>query len=308
MGLGLDARGRLLVTDMDCHVLMRLNADLDAFQIHTGSGHGWSEWQEVKPGNTRARPKRAPGSFNGPHSVQEDADGRLLVTCYYTPLIAALAPDDTLEVLAGPELLKGPATTRLDGKGRLLVAEYGLNLMLMLDGSGACIGRLGLDPVHGPLRLAPGIEGVTPSSHAGGFDRLHMAIAAPNGAMLVADTWNNRLQRFGPDGTYEACLNGSYGWRADAGSPHGRHLMDRPVSLDIDRHGRLLVTCWGSNEILLMGMDGKQQDLRGLPRLSKPYDARFMHDGIVVADTHNGRVLVVDNPFSRRVVVPTALQ
>jgi hypothetical protein len=68
-----------------------------------------------------------------------------------------------------------------------------------------------------------------------------------------------------------------------------------PVALDLDAFGRALVTCWGSNQVLLLDADGKRLPLRGVPSLDKPYDARFTDRGIVVADTHHGRVLVVDN-------------
>jgi hypothetical protein len=257
MGLGRDAQGCWLVTDMDCHVLWRLDAAIERFQWHAGTAEGWSGWQGVRPGIATERPKRPPGGFDGPHSVCEDAGGQLIVTCYYTPRIFALSPDGGLRQLAGDGLLRGPATTRLDTAGRLLVAEYALNQLLVLDGSGACLRRIAHD-----------------------FDRLHMAVAAPDGGLLVADTWNNRLQRFDAQGNFQGFL-----------AP----LVDRPVALDLDAQGRMLVTCWGSEEVRLFSPEGAALPLPPLPPLAKPYDARFTPQGIVVADTHHGRLLVVDN-------------
>ena len=43
MGLGRDAQGCWLVTDMDCHVLWRLDAAIERFQWHAGTAEGWSE-------------------------------------------------------------------------------------------------------------------------------------------------------------------------------------------------------------------------------------------------------------------------
>ena len=272
MGLGWDAQGRWLVTDMDCHVLWRLDAALERFQWHAGSAGGWSDWQDVRPGAAAERPKRLPGGFDGPHSVCEDGNGRLLVTCYYTPRIVALTPEGTPYELAGAPLLRGPATTRLDAAGRLLVAEYALNELLILDGSGACTARITHD-----------------------FDRLHMAVAASDGGLLVADTWNNRLQRFDAQGRFQRLLQDARGWQHQAVEPPAQRLVDRPVALDLDAQGRMLVTCWGSEEVRLLSPEGVPLPLPALPQLFKPYDARFTPQGIAVADTHHGRLLVVDN-------------
>jgi hypothetical protein len=156
--------------------------------------------------------------------------------------------------------LKGPATTRIDGAGHLLVTEYALNQVLRLDASGACLARIGQDA---------------------GLDRPHMAVAAADGSILVADTWNHRLLRFDAQGKLQAVL---------ATPP-----LNCPVAIDLDARGRMLVTCWGSEQILLLDANGDPLPPVALPPLSKPYDARFTDQGIVVADTHHGRLLVVDN-------------
>ena len=122
---------------------------------------------------------------------------------------------------------------------------------------------------------------VSVSSLPCGFDRLHMAMPLADGYLLVADTWNNRLQRVSPKG--EAMV-----W------PVSGTEIPCPVAVDEDGNGRILVTAWGSSRLLLFGKDGRRLELGEIPDLNKPYDARFYRDGFVVADSHNGRVLVFD--------------
>lgn len=296
IGLGFDEQHRLLVTDMDYHAVIRLDADLRHYQCHDGLGKTWGGGQKVAAGKSKARPRRPPGGWNGPHGVTTDGNGQLLVTCYYDPMIVALTPDGSARVLVGSEYLKGPATSRLDGQGRILVAEYALNLLLAFSPNGEYLGRLGLAPNEQILKFDLGRTGVPATTSPGGFDRLHMAMSTVDGLILVADTWNHRLQRFSAEGESLGCLSTGQGWNADTppANPQFDSQIACPVAVDQSTAGQLLVTAWGSNQVLLFGPDGTPLSIGNLPNLNKPYDARFVGDGIVIADTHHGRVLVVD--------------
>lgn len=300
MGLGLDGQGRVLVTDMDCHVLVRFEDGLDGFRLHAGIGHGWSSPAKLRDGRAPSRPARRPGGWNGPHAVTQDAEGRLLVTCYHDPMVAALDPvSGRAGVLIGKDFLRGPATARVDARGRILVSEYALNLLMAFDAEGGYLGRIGHEAGRGNLRFDAGRTGVAASSMPGGFDRLHMAAAAPDGSLVVADTWNDRLQRFSAAGEFIACLqDGFLGWQpepAPRGAAVGHHRIACPVALDFDGGGRMLVTAWDSGEVLLFGRDGRRLPMAPVPALEKPYDARFHGGGMLVADTHHGRILLMDN-------------
>jgi hypothetical protein len=295
-GLGFDLEGSLLVTDMDCHVVVRFDGNLDTFQCHDGSGRGWGDRMPLLRGCGSERPRRAPNNWNGPHAIASDLSGRLLVTCYYQPMVVGVFPDGKAEVLIGPEYLSGPATARLDGQGRLLVAEYAQNTVLAFNPDGTYLGRLGRDAKNDPLQFDPGYGGVPASSRLGGLDRPHMALVLSDDSIVVADTWNNRLQRFLPTGEFLSWLGDGAGWKSSSPGFEGgtRGGIACPVAVDEDAVGRLLVTAWASNQLMLFGPDGRQLRLHGIPPLDKPYDARFHRDGIVVADTHNGRVLILD--------------
>lgn len=232
-GLGEDAAGRLHVTDMDRHTLIRFDAALDRQETVVG-----------------------PGTFNGPHSVEFAGDGRLFVTCYYTPAIFEVS-DGHADLLDAP--LTGPASAFFDQAGHLLVAEYAQNAVLALETDG---------------RVAFVFDG--------SFDRPHMARSLENGEVVVADTWNNRLQRFDASGKL---LDDQLA------------AMACPVAIDPDPKRGWLVTAWGDNCVLRCDARGRVTGRLEAPALDKPYDARWLSgDRVAVADSHHARVLILQSP------------
>jgi len=230
-GLGFDRDDRLHVTDMDRHSVTRFSANLDVDRVFT-----------------------APGTWNGPHSIDFSADGRAFVTCYYTPGIYVIGDPRPI----GGELT-GPASAFFDAAGQLLVAEYAQSAVFAID----TLGR----------RLR---------AFDGRFDRPHMARELRDGSVIVADTWNSRLQRFDADG----------------------HVIDDavarvacPVAIDPDADRGWLVTAWGDNCVVRFDAGGTPAGRLDAPALDKPYDARWMSGGrVAVADSHHGRVLVLNTP------------
>lgn len=232
-GLGEDASGRLHVTDMDRHTLIRFDASLNAHETIVG-----------------------PGIFNGPHSVEFGGDGRLFVTCYYTPAIFVVSDGGVVKLQAA---LTGPASAFLDSAGHLLVSEYAQNAVLALDS-------------HGHLAFA----------FDGTFDRPHMARSLDNGEVIVADTWRNRLQRFTSAGTLidDRVANVACPVAIDPDSERGWLVTawgDNCV-LRLDEGGR----CTGRLDAPALE---KPYDARWLSG-----------DRVAVADSHHARVLVLQSP------------
>lgn len=56
IGLGLDEQRRLLVTDMDYHAVIRLDADLRHYQCHDGLGKTWGGGQKSWLASQRRAP------------------------------------------------------------------------------------------------------------------------------------------------------------------------------------------------------------------------------------------------------------
>lgn len=300
-GLGYDQQGRLLVTDMDCHVVVRWDLNQQSYQCHHGIQECWGPAIDAIHGHSSARPQRQPVGWNGPHSAACDASGNnLIVACYYAPAIVNVPSEDAASLLVGPDRLSGPASATLDRQGRLLVAEYAKNLVMLFDPTGRYLGRLGCEAGAQALRFDPSYAAVPASKLPGGFDRLHMAFSAQDDCLLVADTWNNRIQKFSPSGDYLCLLDDTSGWKSAPDrrfwKRNARHsAIPCPVAIDQDTKGRILVTAWGSGQLFLLESDGCGTELPVPTTLCKPYDARFYKKGVVIADTHNGRVLVVEN-------------
>jgi sugar lactone lactonase YvrE len=197
-----------------------------------------------------------PGVWNGPHSVDFAPDGRAIVTCYYTPGIYEMGSGVKMTLARE---LTGPASAFFDASGRLLVAEYAQNAILAFAGDG----RLDCE-------------------FAGQFDRPHMARQLPDGSVLVADTWNNKLQRFDAGG---AVIDAQVA------------TVSCPVAIDIDPDRGWLVTAWGDNGVVRFDARGSAAGRLHTPPLEKPYDARWLdQDRVAVADSHHGRVLVLTAP------------
>ena len=297
-GIGLDTAGRLLIADMDCHLLIRLTQDHAAYQCHDGQS-GWGPLCRVSDGLSSERPRLQPRGLNGPHSVDGTEDGGLMVVCYYEPQLASIGADGSMTRLVGRECLSGPATGRLDCSGRVWVAEYAQNLVLVFDQAGTYLGRMGRGDTGELLFLDSGRRGVSASQTAGGLDRPHMAIPLHDGAVLVADTWNHRLQKFRPDEkiVFEVDMAAFDEYDTHARRVRAQRLPLCPVALDEDAQGRILVTDWANSQILLIGHDGGGAVRLPLPKLNQPYDARFYRQGLVVADSGAGRVVLMNQVY-----------
>lgn len=287
-GLLQDSSGRLLVTDMNLHGVFRFSQNLGQVEWLGGSGDDWVPLGVVERDKTLAqRPSVAPGRFNGPHSVCELDDGGLVVLTYYTPGLHVVGHSGGAVGEIGRGFLKGPATVTLDSQGRLLVAEYAVNGVLAFDGRQATFGRF----LGG---LGGGDDGF--SSHSsfsahtgrGAFDRPHMCREVPGGDLLVADTWNHRVQRFSADGHWLGYFGTSAG--TQPGTRPGE--FQGPVALSMAHDGAVLVTDWGNNRLQWFDSQGNLLSVEEGRGLSKPYDAIVCEDRVIAADSERGRVVV----------------
>lgn len=286
--------GSLYVADMDLHAIVRLLPDGRSCEWLVDDA--WSARQSVGAGRSARAAPRAPLRYNGPHSVALSSSGDVTITTYYTPGIHVVGPQGTR--LFGTDMLRGPATAHFDHSGRLIVAEYALHSMVAFDADGVFLGALG----GGKYRFqgsAACRSGVGP----GFFDRPHMCRAMPDGTLIVADTWNHRLQKFFAHGDYLGALGGAQlRWQLEDKAPApGAEggAFKAPVAVSIDSEGCILVTDWGNNRLQLFDADGRL--LRELSDfgLDRPYDAQFLTPpvlgrNVAIADSHHGRVLLVD--------------
>jgi hypothetical protein len=290
-GIGRDGTGNLLIADMDLHGIVRFAPDFQSYEW-LDDEKGWSARHSTAAHADRSA-KRPPGVFNGPHSVACDEDGRIFVTAYYDPGLFILFPNGELasRVSDNPLFsLKGPATGVLNGR-TLLLTEYALHGVFAFDTDGGFLGAFG-----GGEDGFRGVSSFDAGNGPGFFDRPHMSVADLNGNIIVADTWNHRLQRFSFDGRFNGILGGTEpGWRdatADTPAGNGSFAFHAPVALCITDDNGLLVTDWGNNRLKWYDRDGSLVSIEDDLGLDKPYDAKVFGQTCVVANSHRGEVIV----------------
>jgi trimeric autotransporter adhesin len=88
-------------------------------------------------------------------------------------------------------------------------------------------------------------------------------VTAPDGAILVADTINQRIRRIDPSGRIRTVAgNGKRGFSGDGGAATGASLQD-PTALALGKDGSLFVADTGNNRIRVIRPDGKIATLAG---------------------------------------------
>jgi tripartite motif-containing protein 71 len=224
--------------------------------------------------------RRAEGVMRFPQAVAVGPDGSLYVADQYTHAIQVFGPDGTYRRELGAA---GSGPGGLSSVGAVAVAADGS--VYVADGSDridrfAADGRL-LDSWGGsgtaPGEFHFGTGGANYSGAGGG-------IAVADGMVYVADTRNDRIQRFAADGTQATVI-----------VPKGR--LSRPQGLTVhgsrlvvadDDHHRLAVFDTGGHFIRTVGSGPGPQP----GQLQNPYDVASDADGrLYVADNVNHRVV-----------------
>ena len=139
----------------------------------------------------------------------------LAVNCMSSPIMNR--PFTSLTVVKKPrdhatsDALGGACYGSIDDSGRLMVAEYKLNAVFAVTSEGLFVGALGGG--HSGFTEQRGFAAGKGGSE---FDRPHMCRGRADGTLIVADTWNHRLQLFSHDGRFLGVLGGGLdGWRED---------------------------------------------------------------------------------------------
>ena len=286
-GLLKDSLGRLLVTDMSLHCVFRFAPDLDQVEWLGGSNLSWVSLGPVQRELTFAQRRAvAAGRFNGAHSVCELESGQLVILTYYAPALHLIDLSGAPAGNIGCGYLSGPATVTLDSQGRLLVTEYARNGILAFDGRDVATGRFLGGLGGGKVGFSERSE-FAAGSGRGYFDRPHMCRQIPGGDLLVADTWNHRIQRFSAEGKWIGWF-GPYA--GSAGVQPGKFYG--PVSVFAADDGAIMITDWGNNRLQWFDELGNLLSVEDRRGLSKPYDAIVFEDQVIATDSEKGRVLL----------------
>lgn len=153
---------------------------------------------------------RAPGQFNTPLGVGADANGYRAVADSVNGRIELLAPDGSTAAVwgspaPGPTILPNPVAVVFDAVGNAYVLDERRARIVVFDRATGLPSRTIGSQGSGPGQM---------------LDPMALAIDAA-GMISVADTGNERIARFGIDGTYFGAVTGVGRTRGIAVAPDG---------------------------------------------------------------------------------------
>jgi DNA-binding beta-propeller fold protein YncE len=253
---GVDGLGGLYVADNNNHRVQEFDAATLAYRRRWGALG------------------TAIGRFGYPRSlagVKGDPAGGVFVGNTSNNRVDAFAPDATSlgsfgTNARGPGLFMQPKSAALGKDGSLWVADTFSDRVQKLTAAGGFLASYHRAGTFGPA----------PGGGAGEFRNPYgVAVDPAGGAVYVADTGNDRVQRF--DGTT---------WTTVAGT-----TFNAPRGVAVDASGRLLVADTGNDRVLRLSGTTWSPVGSGFAR---PEAVTAQGASVYVADTGNARVLKLD--------------
>lgn len=210
-----------------------------------------------------------------PFGLAADDDGNLFISESISGRIYRFAAE-SYETGATPQLeliaenLATPSAIALDADGNLVVANTGAHTIVRVDVTSKRVMV---------IAGAPGVSGA--ADGAGNAARFNapvgLAVAA-DGAIFVADTYNDCIRRIAPDGQVRTLAGASEPGFADGTGAAAR--FDTPCGLAIAADGSLLVADTGNHRIRRVTMDGVVTTVAGTGEPTR-------HDGAPLAAAFN---------------------
>jgi RHS repeat-associated protein len=208
-------------------------------------------------------------ALNRPIGVAVGADGSLFIAEYLNNRVRRVGPDGIITTFAGngaqsfsgdggpavAAALNHPVGVTVGADGSLFIAEYFNNRVRRVGPDGiittfAGNGVAGFSGDGGPA-VAAALNGPT------------IVPVGPDGSLFIADSYNNRVRRVGPDGIITTVAgNGVAGVSGDGGLAVAAAL-NYPRSVAIGADGSLLIAQYSNNRVRRVGPDGIITTLAG---------------------------------------------
>ncbi len=178
-----------------------------------------------------------PGEFRSPGGVAIAANGDLIVADFYGQRIQRLSTEGdfinqwgtTGQVGIWSGEFNYPTDVAIAPDGTLYVADGYNDRIQVFDADGKFLRKWG-----GPF----GMNIFGPFN--GWFATVTSVDIGPHGNVFVADFYNNRIQKFAPDGTFLAAFG-------DQGQGPGQ--FDKAIAVSVARDGIVFVVDYGNNRI-----------------------------------------------------------
>ncbi|PJE81441.1 hypothetical protein COU58_02480 [Candidatus Pacearchaeota archaeon CG10_big_fil_rev_8_21_14_0_10_32_42] len=269
-------KNKLYISDFGAHKILIYDSNLNLLKTIGSFGIGKEE-------------------FDRPHSVDFDEKGNFYVTEFGNKRIQILSSEGKhITYLNSSKALEGPATGYFDKNYNFYVSDYSSNSLLKFSSDGKFIGWIGAKS-DGTLTNGWEISGTSKvSSQPGGFDRLHMARVNSEGDIYVADTWNNRVQKFSSDGKFIGWIGAkSDGTLTDGWEKIGQSVsnnveggLNTPIAIDIIEEDNFIVFEFNGNRVQKFSSDGKFIEILE-EGFNQGYDAKTYNNQLYVVDTGN---------------------
>ena len=248
--------------------------------------------------------------FYNPWGIAVMQNGNVVVGDLFDNRIRLVAPDGTVTALAGGGPLgnfgfaDGPATTaRFYSPGGVAVMQNGNVVVADRENN-----RIRLVAPDGTVTTLAGsgtagcVDG--PATTAQFSDPFGVAVM-PNGSVVVADSYNNRIRLVAPDGTVTTLAGSGTAGLADGSAATAR--FDYPIGVTVMPNGNVVVADSNNHRIRLVAPNGTVTTVAGngtkgytegpamTASFCEPSGVVVMQNGsIIVADLGNHRIRLVD--------------
>ena len=176
-----------------------------------------------------------------PYDATYAPDGSVLIADTRNNRVRRVGPDGIITTVAGDQstLLSYPSGVAVAPDGSIYIADTG-NLRIRKVNPGGT-----LTTVAG-TGSAPGFSGDGGPATRAQLSSPYGATVAPDGSVLIADTYNNRIRQVSPDGTITTVAGGGFG--GDGGSATQAGLY-QPHKVAVAPDGSLYIADTGNNRI-----------------------------------------------------------